>query len=200
MNWGCYLKLGLLRPSPCAQSPGHEIELLLPLSPKAFADSMLSLKPLPRLIASRFGCRGRSGCHRGRLREGLEAPTAAPHAVQDDRQFAGHRDDGALFAPLGSAAGQLQSPAAQLGVGTETTEDVLRRLHQKTAQTAIAGFRDATLRVRVAGLALSGTQAEEGARGAVAGRIGPVQGEHVGGGNDRTYAWHSAQQADLRIL
>ena len=27
MNWGCYLKDGLLRPSPCTQSPGREIVL-----------------------------------------------------------------------------------------------------------------------------------------------------------------------------
>ncbi|HWD68069.1 MAG TPA: hypothetical protein VG227_08935, partial [Caulobacteraceae bacterium] len=26
MNRGCYLKRGLLRPSPCAQSPGHEMD------------------------------------------------------------------------------------------------------------------------------------------------------------------------------
>jgi hypothetical protein len=37
MNRGCYLKLGLGRPSPCTQSPGHEIDLRLPLSPRTFA-------------------------------------------------------------------------------------------------------------------------------------------------------------------
>ena len=101
MNRGCYLKLGLLRPGPCTQSPGHEIDLLLPLSPKAFADSLLSFKPLLRLIATRSGCRmGSSDCHRCRLREGLEALGAAPHTVQDHRQLAGHRDDGSLLPRL----------------------------------------------------------------------------------------------------
>jgi hypothetical protein len=36
-EWGCYLKLGLLRPGPCSQSPGHEIDWHLPFSLKTFA-------------------------------------------------------------------------------------------------------------------------------------------------------------------
>jgi hypothetical protein len=35
MNRGCYLKHGLGWPYPCTQSPGHEIDLFLPLSVKS---------------------------------------------------------------------------------------------------------------------------------------------------------------------
>ena len=51
---------------------------------------------------------GSSGDRRCRLWERFEALSAAPHAVQDDCQFAGHRDDGSLLASLATAGGQLQ--------------------------------------------------------------------------------------------
>src|ERR1700690_1475970 len=109
MNRGCYLKLGLLRPSRCAQSPGHEIDLPLPLSPTPFASSLRSFKLVLRLIATRSGCRiGRSGRGRCWLPEGFKALAVAPHAVQDHRQLAGYRDDGSLLAPLAAAGSQLQ--------------------------------------------------------------------------------------------
>jgi len=65
------------------------------------------------LDVSRFGLGARwrsgSGHRHGCLREGLEAPAAAPHAVQDDGQFAGHGDDGSLLAALARLAASFSS-------------------------------------------------------------------------------------------
>jgi len=123
-----------------------------------------------------------------RLGERREVLPVAPHAVQQDGQFAGHRDDGSLFAALAAGRGQLQAPAAQGRVGAEAAQDILRRLHQQAAQVRVAGLGDAPLRVGFARLALAGTQAQEGACGAVAGRIGPIKRENIGGGYDRSYS------------
>ncbi len=74
------------------------------------------------------------------------------------------------------------------------------RLHQQGAQVAVADFGDALLRIAIAGLVLLGTQAQPGAHlAAVRHRIGPVQGEHVGGRHHRAHAGRGAQQGNFRI-
>jgi len=74
------------------------------------------------------------------------------------------------------------------------------RLHQQTAQIDVACFRYSMLRVRVSGLALSRTQAEERAcLAAVLDRIGAVEREHVGCGDQWSDAGNSAQSVDLRV-
>jgi len=131
----------------------------------------------------------------------LEALGAAPHAVQDNGQFAGHRDDGSLLGSLSSAGGQLQALSAQGRIGTEAAQNVLRRLYQQVAQISIAGSGDALLRIGVARLALAWTQAEEGSCGATAGNcIGPVEGEHVGRGHQWADTRCAAQSADLGVF
>src|ERR1039458_5635696 len=133
------------------------------------------------------------------LRKSVEGLTIAPHAVQQNGEFAGDGDDGSLLSAFASRSGQLQTPVAQRGIGAETTQNILRRLHQQTAQTLVASLGNAFLRVRIARLTLRRTQTEEGARRAVAGRIGLIEREHVSGSDDRSHAGSGAQKLDLRI-
>jgi len=103
----------------------------------------------------------------GRLRKSLKRFAAAPHAVQDDGQFAGHGDEGAFLTPFASTGSQLEAPTAQCRVGTEAAQDILCRLHQQAAQVGVAGFRDASLGVGLPRLALPRAKTKERPRLAV---------------------------------
>ncbi len=110
---------------------------------------------------------GGLGHYSGRLSKSLERFAAAPHAVQDDGQFAGHGDEGSFLTPFASTGSQLEAPTTQCRVGTEAAQDILGPLHQQTAQVGVAGFRDASLGVGLARLALPRTKTEERPRLAV---------------------------------
>ena len=118
----------------------------------------------------------------------------APHAIEDDSQFASHGDEGSFFGAFGAIPGQAQSPAGQCRVWAEAAEYVMRRLHQETAQVDVAGFRNTQLRVGVTGLALAGPETQERACGAwgVDG-VGSIKRQHVRSSDDGADARSRAQ-------
>src|SRR5437016_14528459 len=120
--------------------------------------------------------------------------------MQYDCQFASHRHYRAFFAALASRTDQLQSPAPQRGIFAFGSENALRSLHQKTAQILVAALADSTLHIRIATLFLSGSQAQKGARLPAARKsFGAIQGQNIGGRDDRTHALGGLRSEERRV-
>ena len=99
MKGRCYLKVGL--EGQALRRSRQDAGLVM--------DSAKLRVPMGRMLGLVSGLR-----RRGLLvREGLVALPCSPHTVEDDGQFAGHRDEGSLFAAFAPARSQLQAPAVQ---------------------------------------------------------------------------------------
>jgi hypothetical protein len=81
--------------------------------------------------------------------------SAGPEMMQQHRQLACGGDNGSLFSVSSTALGQLQSPASQVAIGTERSQDVLCSLHQQRPQIRIAFFADVQLRLALPGVSSS---------------------------------------------
>jgi len=84
------------------------------------------------------------------------------HILAADCQLAATATIARFLAALAAVAA-VSIPSGVAPNRTESAEDVLRRLHQQTGADNCRGLGNAPLRVRVAGLALARTQAQEGA-------------------------------------
>src|SRR5207253_3236380 len=73
-----------------------------------------------------------------------------PQAVEKDRQLSGDGHHRTLLGVLGSPSSDGVSEAAEVGVGPEGPEDVLRPAHQEAAQGAVARLGDPELGRRLA--------------------------------------------------
>ena len=56
--------------------------------------------------------------------------SAHPQVMQQHCQLSRRGDDGSLLSALSAPFGQLQTPASQVAVETERSQNVLRSLHQ----------------------------------------------------------------------
>ena len=93
---------------------------------------------------------------RARVSQRVIGFPAHPQLVQQHRQLTGHRRNRSLLGVLASSFGQLQTPAAQITVAPERTENVVGSLDQQGSQAAVAFFADVQLRLTLAGVAASG--------------------------------------------
>lgn len=59
---------------------------------------------------------------------------AHPQVMQQHGELSCGGDDRSLLSALSAAFGQLQTPASQITVGAERSQDMLRSLHQQRSQ------------------------------------------------------------------
>ena len=72
--------------------------------------------------------------------------------MQQDSQLSCRGDDGSLLPVFSTPLGQFQPPAAQIAVGAEWSQDVLRPLHQQRSQVRVALLADVHLRLALSGV------------------------------------------------
>jgi hypothetical protein len=72
------------------------------------------------------------GCHGYAIAivQGFVRFSAHPQMMQQHRQFSCRRNNGSLLPASSTALRQLQSPAPEIAVDAEWSQDVLRSLHQ----------------------------------------------------------------------
>src|SRR5262249_60446222 len=71
--------------------------------------------------------------------------SAHPEMMQQYGQLSGRGHDGSLLAVSSTTLSQLQSPASEIAVDAERSQNVLRSLHQQCPQIRIALFADVQL-------------------------------------------------------
>jgi hypothetical protein len=121
--------------------------------------------------------------------------------MQQNGQFACHRDYGPSFAVLAAAISQCQSPSPQTAVRGKRSQDVLRSLHQQPSQMVVTCLRDPQFRRRTSRFILSRTQSQVAANRTTVGKaLGIFQREHVGKRNQRPDTLHLLQQSRLRVF
>ena len=81
--------------------------------------------------------------------------SAHPQVMQQHRELSCGGNDGSTLAALSAPFGQFQSPAAQITIDTEWSQDVLRSLHQQRAQIGIALLADVHLRLALKDIVLN---------------------------------------------
>jgi len=124
-----------------------------------------------------------------------------PKAVEQNSKLSGNGNDGSIFGVLASTFCELQAPAAKIAVGTEGTQDVVRRANQQSAQEGVAGLGDRELRVAVAGLVASRDEPEGGSDlPALSEAAGVLESQHKGQGGERSHAADLLQRAGLGVL
>jgi len=125
--------------------------------------------------------------------EGVVDIARDPQAVEEDGQLAGHRHHRSLLGVLASAFGELETPAAQVTIGSEGSEDVLGAADEQATQVAVAGLGDAELGIARSGLVPLGDKTQSGrhlTRLAEAVRV--IEGEDIGQGDNGSHAAHGA--------
>ncbi|GEM_PF-6922773 len=65
-----------------------------------------------------------------------------PEMMENDSELACNTDDGPLSSKTRTTRGQRKSPASQVAIGSERTEDMVRTLNQQRTQVGIALLRD----------------------------------------------------------
>src|SRR5690242_13173801 len=80
--------------------------------------------------------------------------------MQQHRQLSRRGDDGSLLSTLSSPFRQLQSPASEIAIHTERSQNVLCPLYQQRAQIGIAFLTDVQLRFALAGVPASRLQSQ----------------------------------------
>jgi hypothetical protein len=83
-----------------------------------------------------------------------------PKPVQEDGEFASHRNNGTLLCVFAAALGHSRSPPLEVGIGPEASHQVLCALNEEGSETPVASFADSQLLVCVAGLATTWRQSE----------------------------------------
>ena len=94
-----------------------------------------------------FVLRGCRHCRSAAIVQRFVRFSAHPQVMQQHRQLSCGGDDRSLLPALPAAFGQPQSPASQVTVDAEWSQDVLRSLHQQRSQIGIAFFADVQLRL-----------------------------------------------------
>ena len=120
--------------------------------------------------------------------------------MQQHRQLASRGNDGPFLSRLAAALGQLQPPSSQITISSKRTEYVVRSLHQQGSQIRIALFADVHLRFALPRVSTARLQSHVAT--CVAALVEAVrifQRQHVGQGNQRTYALDLLQQRRLRV-
>lgn len=128
--------------------------------------------------------------------------TGFPEAVPEHGQLPGDGDRRLLLRPLAVSASLdvLQPPAAEVGVGSERSQDVVSALDQEAPQQLVAGLGDVELRLGLAGVVVSARESEVGSHipaAAEATRI--LHDEPVGEGRDRSDPLDLLEQSRLGI-
>ena len=116
-------------------------------------------------------------------------------------QLASHGNDGPISGLLASARRQMQSPLSQGRVFSVRPKHMVGALDQQRAQIDVAGLGDAELRIALAGLAATRSQAEITAN--IATSLEPflaAQRQHVSQGRELTDAVDLDQRLRLWIL
>src|SRR5215467_6602101 len=80
--------------------------------------------------------------------------------MQQHRQLSGGRNDGSLLPVSSSSFRQLQTPAPEIAVDSEWSQDMLRSLHQQGSQIRIAFLADVHLRLTLPGVSASRLQSQ----------------------------------------
>ena len=80
--------------------------------------------------------------------------------MQQHRQLSGRGYDRSFLATLSAPFGQFQSPASQIAVDPEWSQNVLRSLHQQRPQIGIALLADVQLRLALTGVSPSRLQSQ----------------------------------------
>ena len=141
--------------------------------------------------------------------EGVVDFASDPQAMKEDGQLAGHRHHRSLLGVLASAFGELETPAAQVTIGSEGSEDVLGAADEQATQVAVAGLpartpgrcSDAELGMARSGLVPLGDETQSGrhlTRLAEAVRV--IEGEDICQGGDRANASDLAQVVCFRVM
>ena len=74
--------------------------------------------------------------------EGVVDFPSDPQVMKEDGQLAGHRHQRSFLGVLASALGELETPAAQVTIGSEGPENVLGAADEQATQVAVAGLSD----------------------------------------------------------
>src|SRR6185437_3916376 len=125
---------------------------------------------------------------------------ADPQVVQQHRQLSGRGYDGSLLCVSSSSFRQLESPAPEIAVNAERSQDVLCSLHQQRAQVRIAFLADMHLRLALSRVPPSWLQSEIATH--VAALREPMrvfQRQQERQRDQCAYSLHLFQQGDLRI-
>jgi len=98
---------------------------------------------------------------RRRLGDAARTPLPGhPQSVQQHRQTARHGHHGTLLRRLPAALRHPQAAAAQVRVGPERTQDVVRSAHQQPPQQTIPALRDPKLGLLLSRVPVFGAQPE----------------------------------------
>ena len=124
-----------------------------------------------------------------------------PEVVKQHGQLPGDANHGPLFGVLPSPFSKFQSPATQITVWSEGTEDVLSGTDQQAAQVGVSRFCNSQLRVLIAGLVTFWHETECRAYLAAfleAARL--FEGEDEAQGSEWAYAADFSEQFCFRVL
>jgi hypothetical protein len=141
--------------------------------------------------------------------EGFVDLPSDPQAMKEDSQLAGHRHHRSLLGVLASAFGELETPAAQVTIGSEGPENVLGAADEQATQVTVTGLpgrtpgrcSDPQLGLAVPGLVPLGDETQSGrhlTRLAEAVRV--IEGEDICQGGDWTNPRDLAQGVCFRVM
>ena len=120
--------------------------------------------------------------------------------MQQHRQLSGSGNDGSLLPALATPLGQLQSPAPQITVNPEGSQNMLRTLHQQGAQIGIAFLADVHLRLALAGVSSPWLQSQVATHvAAFAKAVRIFERQQKRQRDQRAHALDLLQQRHLRI-
>jgi len=135
-----------------------------------------------------------------RISQGLVNLSRLPQSQKKHCELAGHSHHRPLLAALATLLIERESPASEIRIRTERTEDVVGSGHKEPAQMIVAGFGDPELRGEGAGVRLPGTQAHIRTHRASLGEAGWVfDGKEEALGGEGTHPGDLGEQAGLRV-
>src|SRR5882757_1297956 len=169
-------------------------------SPELGFGFVFSLTGTILIFVLSFVLRGCRHCRFAAVVQRFVRFSAHPQMMQQHRQLSCGGDNGSLLPALSAAFGQPQSPAPQITVDPEWSQDVLRSLHQQRAQIRIAFFANVHLRLALSRVPPSRLQSQIATHIATLAKTMRIfQRQHVRQRDQRTHTLDLFQQRGLRI-